>query len=84
MLQAQVILCDQNFSQARQYQKLEVVHIQRNLMKFLTAKISQNTFVLVTAVALAVKRKFLLSWRQARVIKEHWQQNLNNQALILN
>jgi hypothetical protein len=73
-------LCGQNISQGRQYQKLEVVHIQRNVMKFLTVKISQNTFVLVAAVALAVKRKFLLSCRQAGVITEHWQQNLNNQA----
>jgi hypothetical protein len=41
-------------------------------------EISQNTSVLVTVVALAVKRKYLLSWRQAQVIKEHWQQSLNN------
>jgi hypothetical protein len=40
-------------------------------MKFRTVKISQNIFVLVTAVTLAVMRKFLLSWSQAGVIKEY-------------
>jgi hypothetical protein len=53
--------------------------IQRKVLKYLTAIISQNTFSLVVAVtvatsvavAVALKRKFLLNQNQAGVTKEH-------------
>jgi hypothetical protein len=40
------------------------------VITFLT-EFSQNSFVLVAAVTIAVKRKFPLYWKQAGVIKGH-------------
>jgi hypothetical protein len=48
-----------------------MIQIQRNVLKFLTLKIPQNTLISVAAVAPVVKTKFLLDWNQVGVIKEH-------------
>jgi hypothetical protein len=48
-----------------------MIQIQRNVMTFLTVRISQNIFALVAAVAVALKRIFILNQLQSGVIKEH-------------
>jgi hypothetical protein len=54
-------------------EEIKRVHIQTNVLKFLTLRVfPQNIFILeVPAASVVVEKKFLLIWNQAGSIKEH-------------
>jgi hypothetical protein len=61
-----------------------VIQIQKNVLKFLTLTVSQNTFVFVVALSVVMKRKFIFCQKQARGSKGQWVKNVNKQAEIQN